>query len=98
VWSLEDVAALLDAKAKPTKRGPYKKRSALQHREQGMKVRLIKPNGEMAFTQDFKTSSAAALRYARLVEACVNRLLEHATKRKTIQKNESQDYANYSKT
>jgi len=43
----------------------------MQHREQGMKVRLIKPNGEMAFTQDFKTSSAAALRYARLVEACV---------------------------
>jgi hypothetical protein len=28
VWSLEEVAALLDANAKSKKRGPYKKRSA----------------------------------------------------------------------
>jgi hypothetical protein len=28
VWSLEEVAALLDANVKPMKRGPYKKKSA----------------------------------------------------------------------
>jgi hypothetical protein len=28
VWSLEEVAALLDANVKRTKRGPYKKKSA----------------------------------------------------------------------
>lgn len=28
VWSIEGVGALLDVNAKPTKRGPYKKKSA----------------------------------------------------------------------
>jgi hypothetical protein len=28
VWSLEEVAALLDTKVRPAKRGPYKKRTA----------------------------------------------------------------------
>jgi hypothetical protein len=39
-----------------------------------MKVRLIKPNGEIAFTLDFDTSAEAESRYARLIEACVRDL------------------------
>jgi hypothetical protein len=35
-----------------------------------MKIRLINPKGEIAFTQDFETSAEAESRYARLVEAC----------------------------
>jgi hypothetical protein len=70
VWSIEEIAGLLDAVQKPTKRGPYKKVS-MKNQEQCVKVRLIKPNGKIAFTQDFKTGSEAALRYARLVVACV---------------------------
>jgi hypothetical protein len=73
VWSIEEIAGLLDVVQKPTKRGPYKKVS-MKNQEQCVKVRLIKPNGKIAFTQDFETGSEAALRYARLVEACVKDL------------------------
>jgi hypothetical protein len=33
-------------------------------------VRLIKPNGQIAFTDEFGTSVEAESRYARLIEAC----------------------------
>jgi hypothetical protein len=35
-----------------------------------LKVRLIKPNGEIAFTDDFGTSVEAESKYRRLVDAC----------------------------
>ena len=35
-----------------------------------LKVRLIKPNGEIAFTDDFGTSVEAESKYWRLVDAC----------------------------
>jgi hypothetical protein len=37
-------------------------------------VRLINPNGEIAFTLDFDTSAEAEARYERLVKACVKDL------------------------
>jgi hypothetical protein len=51
----------------------------MQHRERRVKVRIIKPDGKIAFTQDFATSAEAAARYARLVEACVKDLWFGAT-------------------
>jgi hypothetical protein len=39
-----------------------------------LKVRLIKPNDEIAFTEDFASSADAESRYARLVKACVKDL------------------------
>ena len=39
-----------------------------------MKIRLIKPNGEIAFTGDFETSQEAESRYKRLVDACIKDL------------------------
>jgi hypothetical protein len=39
-----------------------------------VKVRLIRPNGEIAFTDDFVTSMEAELRYTRLVEVCTKDL------------------------
>ena len=35
-----------------------------------MRVRLIKPNGEIAFTEEFVTDGEAQARYERLAEAC----------------------------
>jgi hypothetical protein len=35
-----------------------------------MKVQLIKPSGETAYTADFDTSTEAESRYERLVSAC----------------------------
>jgi hypothetical protein len=35
-----------------------------------MKVRLIKPDGKIAFEADFDTSAKAESRYERLVNAC----------------------------
>jgi hypothetical protein len=46
----------------------------MKNQKQCVKVRLIKPNGKIAFTKDFETSSEAKSRYARLVEACVKDL------------------------
>lgn len=37
-------------------------------------VRLIKPDGEIALTEDFDTNMEAEERYARLIEACVKDL------------------------
>ncbi len=39
-----------------------------------VKVRLIKPSGEIAFTEDFGTYVEAESRYARLIEACAKDL------------------------
>jgi hypothetical protein len=46
----------------------------MKHQERRLKVRIIKPDGKIAFTKDFATSAEAAARYARLVEACVKDL------------------------
>src|SRR4051812_12144244 len=35
-----------------------------------LRVRLIKPSGEISFTADFDTSAEAEARYERLIEAC----------------------------
>jgi len=39
-----------------------------------VKVRLVRPNGEIAFTINFGTSVEAEARYTRLVEACTKDL------------------------
>ena len=36
-----------------------------------VRVRLIRPNGEITLTEEFTTSVAAEARYQRLVEACL---------------------------
>jgi hypothetical protein len=46
----------------------------MKHQEPCTKVRLIKPNGEIAFSGEFANSMEAEVRYARLVKACVKDL------------------------
>jgi hypothetical protein len=67
----KNVATLLDAKAKPYEARTLKKEVSMKHQEQCVKVRLMKPTGEITVTQDFDTSTEAESRYARLVEASV---------------------------
>jgi hypothetical protein len=44
----------------------------MKNQERCVKVRLIRPDGEISFTEDFGTSEeAATARYERLLKACI---------------------------
>ena len=43
----------------------------MKGRGPGLKVRLIKPNGEVVLTEAFPTERRAEMRFERLVEACI---------------------------
>jgi len=70
VWSLEEVAALLDTNMKPMKARTIQEEVGMTNQEPCVKIRLVKPNGEIGFTGDSETSKEAEARYKRLVEAC----------------------------
>ncbi len=59
-----------ESPGQPFDMGPAKKEIGMKVKGPGLRVRLIRPNGETTFTLEFLTEAEAEARFKRLVDAC----------------------------